>query len=247
LAPQGCVADCGPRSRTCECARSGPPQRLPLERHPPISRSVAPQDRVAYCGPQRDCVSEAVCTPSSVPRFLAEMAIHLRPPVARRLMRPTRGLGSAPLPHRRSPADGLRPPIWPCSGWSLPVSLRTPTCAGIRHRHCGTGPRLTAGGRYPPPCAAELGLSSRHGRLPRRDARPSDRLADPTILPVEAAGGLRSLGEPSITRPVDDRRRTTRRDPIDRLVGERVRDRVQRARDVRGGPAVQASQGRPGR
>src|SRR5260221_14513410 len=54
------------------------------------------------------------------------MAIHLGPPVARRLMRPTRGLGSAPLPRRRLPVRGLRPPIWPCSGWSLPVSLRQP-------------------------------------------------------------------------------------------------------------------------
>ena len=34
------------------------------------------------------------------------MAIHLWPPVARRLMRPTRGLGSAPLPRRRLPAAG---------------------------------------------------------------------------------------------------------------------------------------------
>ncbi len=30
-----------------------------------------------------------------------------------------------------------------------------------RHRHCGAGPRLTADGRYPLPCAEELGLSSR--------------------------------------------------------------------------------------
>jgi len=31
---------------------------------------------------------------------------------------------------------------------------------GLRSRLCGTGPRLTADGRYPLPCAAELGLSS---------------------------------------------------------------------------------------
>src|SRR4051794_40217336 len=49
----------------------------------------------------------------------SRMAIHLGPPVARQLMRPTRGLGSAPLPRRVAP-HGLRPPIWPCSGWSLP-------------------------------------------------------------------------------------------------------------------------------
>jgi len=40
------------------------------------------------------------------------MAIHLGPSVARRLMRPTRGLGSAPDSRR----TGTRPPIWPCSG-----------------------------------------------------------------------------------------------------------------------------------
>ena len=60
---------------------------------------------------------------------------------------------------------GLRPPIWPCSGWSLPRFTPAPTG---RHRHCGTGPRLTADGRYPPPCAGELGLSSR-----RPVARPA--------------------------------------------------------------------------
>ena len=34
-----------------------------------------------------------------------------------------------------------------------------------RHRHCGTGPRLATDGRYPPPCAEELGLSSRRDRV----------------------------------------------------------------------------------
>jgi hypothetical protein len=128
------------------------------------------------------------------------MAIHLRPPVARRLMRPTRGLGSAPLPPRRSPAAGLRPPIWPCSGWSLPrfTPFADPR-AGERHRHCGTGPRLTADGRYPPPCAAELGLSSRRRRVTPRDARPSDRLADPRILRPAAAGE----GRDDPTRPAN--------------------------------------------
>ena len=52
-------------------------------------------------------VSEAVCKPSSVPnapKRASGMAIHLRPPVAQRLLRPTRGLGSAPLPHTGRPA-----------------------------------------------------------------------------------------------------------------------------------------------
>src|SRR5215210_3578268 len=56
------------------------------------------------------------------------MAIHLRPAVTRRLMRPTRGLGSAPLPRRVAP-HGLRPPIWPCSGWSLPRFTPSPARA----------------------------------------------------------------------------------------------------------------------
>ena len=58
----------------------------------------------------------------------SRMAIHLGPPVARRLMRPTRGLGSAPLPRRVAPR--LRPPIWPCSGWSLPRFTPPPARAG---------------------------------------------------------------------------------------------------------------------
>ena len=37
------------------------------------------------------------------------MAIHLGPPVARRLMRPTRGLGSAPTPANRDPANRASP------------------------------------------------------------------------------------------------------------------------------------------
>src|SRR3954447_5841204 len=58
----------------------------------------------------------------------SRMAIHLGPPVARQLMRPTRGLGSAPLPRRVAP-HGLRPPIWPCSGWSLPRFTPSPARA----------------------------------------------------------------------------------------------------------------------
>jgi hypothetical protein len=69
------------------------------------------------------------------------------------------------------------------------VSLRSPARAGGRHRHCGTVPRLATDGRYPPPCAEELGLSSRPSRgCPRRDAQPSDRLADGRILPLLIGG-----------------------------------------------------------
>ena len=125
------------------------------------------------------------------------MAIHLGPPVARRLMRPTRGLGSAPLPHRRLPADGLRPPIWPCSGWSLPVSLRSTACADDRHRHCGTGPRLTADGRTRHPALRSSDFPHAIDGSPRPDAQPSDRLADPSILP----GVARISRSPGDARP----------------------------------------------
>src|SRR5207247_6907625 len=95
------------------------------------------------------------------------MAIHLRPPVTRRLLRPTRGLGSAPLPRRVAP-HGLRPPIWPCSGWSLPVSLRRrlspPAASSLWHwssshdgrvlpatLRCGARTFLTPSTGFPPP------------------------------------------------------------------------------------------------
>jgi hypothetical protein len=111
----------------------------------------------------------------------------------------------------------LRPPIRPCSRWSLPRF--TPPAdpkAGRRHRHCGTGPRLTTDGRYPPPCAGELGLSSRPA-LDRSGAaaRPSDRLADRPILRRRAgrASGRRLMG-------------ATGRDAIDGGTGQGVRDGV---------------------
>ena len=111
------------------------------------------------------------------------MAIHLGPPVTRRLMRPTRGLGSAPLPRQRSPAVGLRPPIWPCSGWSLPrftpTSTRRPMSASSLWHW--SSPR---GGRALP---ATLRWGARTFLTPKRvtppDARPSDRLADLAMLP----------------------------------------------------------------
>ena len=44
-------------------------------------------------------------------------------------------------------------------------------------RLCGAGPRLSADGCYPLPCVVELGLSSCRSGSPRRDTRPSGRLA----------------------------------------------------------------------
>ncbi len=114
-----------------------------------------------------------------------------RRPVSRVLCRGLRhgdghpsGAAGCPTAHAADPRagqrasppgePGLRPPIWPCSGWSLPRFTPAP---GGRHRHCGTGPRLAADGRYPPPCAGELGLSSRRPvARPTRD-RPAASLA----------------------------------------------------------------------
>ncbi len=96
-------------------------------------------------------------------------------------------------------------------------SVAGPRPAG-RHRHCGTGPRLTADGRYPPPCAAELGLSSRRDGSTPADARPSDRLADRTDpTPAAAADSMSATGRPS-TAGRDDRRRPAGQGPVDRLV-----------------------------
>ena len=155
------------------------------------------------------------------------MAIHLWPSVARQLMRPTRGLGSAPLPRRWLPSSGLRPPIWPCSGWSLPVSLRA-TASRDLPRHCGTGPRLAAGGRYPPPCAAELGLSSRRGGCPARRATirpPPDRRI---VLPGPRSPSSRAtvaLGRAIAVRPAGERPTEVRQRPPDRSPRSRVRRR----------------------
>ena len=96
--------------------------------------------------------------------------------VAHRLKRPTRGLGRAALEH---------PLIWPCSGWGLPSQPGHPGCwcaltapfhpypdSAGRFVFCGTFPRVTPGGRYPPPCPVEPGLSSRRLLL-RAAAQPT--------------------------------------------------------------------------
>ena len=128
-----------------------------------------------------------------------------RRPVSRVLYRDSRrgdghpsGAAGCPTAHAADPRagqrasppgePGLRPPIWPCSGWSLPRF--TPVPKG-RHRHCGTGPRLTADGRYPPPCAGELGLSSRRPVARRTRDHPAASLARAVY---GAPGGARVRG-----------------------------------------------------
>jgi len=95
------------------------------------------------------------------------MAIHLGPPVTRRLVRPTRGLGSAPLPANRVVAllFGLAP------GRACRVSLRPKPASSLWR---WSSPR---GGRVLPAtsrCGARTFLTPAGCPV---DARPSDRLA----------------------------------------------------------------------
>ena len=153
---------------------------------------------------------------------------------------------AAPL----SPVDGCPP-----SGCALlfglapgrvcRVSLRSTARAVGRHRHCGTGPRLTADGRYPPPCAAELGLSSR-----RRRVTPPSTRDHPTASLTAIYRGLPAPGRPSpwptrsaSGRAPHDRGRAAGLGAVDGLVGQRVGHGVLGARDVRRGPALEAGQG----
>jgi hypothetical protein len=94
---------------------------------------------------------------------------------------------SSSLPGSRNEPDRLMLPVWPCTGWGLPSQASHPACwcaftapfhpyrrsrqpsaqSGDgwrllrRFTFCCTIPDLTAGGRYPPPCPAVPGLSSR--------------------------------------------------------------------------------------
>src|SRR5262245_61880471 len=109
------------------------------------------------------------------------MAIHLGPPVARRLMRPTRGLGSAPVPANRGPGKpgvallfGLAP------GRACRVSLRLEPASSLWRWSSPRGGRaLPATSR----CGARTFLEP--AGCPA-DPRPSGRLADAADSTVHA-------------------------------------------------------------
>ena len=140
-----------------------------------------------------------------------------RAAVAGSLVRPTRRLGRAALERLHRPSSTLRcsatllallrvgfaePPESPRA---LVVSYTTvsPLPAGSRSHDrrfafCGTFPRVTPGGRYPPPCPVESGLSSAiqfpgptrpPGRLVRRDCQPT---GTPTDLRLFQSSKLRA-------------------------------------------------------
>ncbi len=150
-----------------------------------------------------------------------------RAAVAGSLVRPTRRLGRAALERLHRPSSTLR-----CSATLLallrvgfaepPESPRalvvsytavSPLPAGSRSHDrrfafCGTFPRVTPGGRYPPPCPVESGLSSAiqfprstrpPGRLVRRDVSLRER--PPTcIVPIEQAAGRAAHNAQSMDR-----------------------------------------------
>ena len=91
-------------------------------------------------------------------------------------MRPTRGLGSATssartygCPHARTASSYLALLRAEFAAFHRPDRANP-----IGLRLCGTGPRLAADGRYPLPCAVELGLSSRARPKPSARDRPAD-------------------------------------------------------------------------
>jgi hypothetical protein len=129
-------------------------------------------------------------------------------PVAGPFVRPTRRLGRTALspPRRqrlRRSATEAANPSWSCSPWGLPSrrgrprrwwSL-TPPFHPYPHLDrgrgrwrsvlCGTVPRVTSGGRYPPRCPAESGPSS---TPPRRTPRyEATRRGRPAGSPAPAA------------------------------------------------------------
>src|SRR5258706_13198968 len=152
------------------------------------------------------------------------MAIHLRPPVTRRLLRPTRGLGSAPLPRRVAP-HGLRPPIWPCSGWSLPRFTPSSACAeaGIVTVALVLVSRRTGVTRHPALRSSDVPHAVTG--LPPTGARPSDRLAESVILrwrPKPAALRRARAGWRRVDRHAD----LARPDLEDKLGGGPAQDEV---------------------
>ena len=116
---------------------------------------------------------ELTYKPDPVPTRRSRAIIHLGPPLP---------MASCGLPagswtgHPPAQAPSLRPsPSWPCFGWGLPSRTGRPARwwsltppfhpyrSGEPERRsvlCGTVPRVTPGGRYPPPCPVKSGLSS---------------------------------------------------------------------------------------
>lgn len=118
--------------------------------------------------------------------------------VAGSLVRSTRGLGRAALdrPRRVVVPFGMAAPLDLAPG-GVYLALRVTSEAGglLHHRFtltwtlrsrrsvfCGTVPRVTPGGRYPPPCPVEPGRSSGESQDPHAAARPARPPCRPCYL-----------------------------------------------------------------
>ena len=131
--PRGCASRRG-RSGPCQ-ARNRGCGGLPAH-EVPASRSVSRVLYHAHCARRRSSIS------------------------GRRLPDGSSGRpedhGSAPVVRRTGPVSSYLALLRVEFAAFHPAGRQV----GPRSRLCGTGPRLTADGRYPLPCAAELGLSS---------------------------------------------------------------------------------------
>src|SRR5579862_3110125 len=151
-------------------------------------------------------------------------------------MRPTRGLGSAPLPRTGCPAAGCALLFGLAPGRVCRVSPRRPEPADSSLWHWSS-PR---GGRALPATLRWGARTFLEASPEGPAARPSGRLAGPGILrPARAWNGRGPV------RPPDDDRRAAGPDAIDRLVGQGVGGRVLGARDVVGRPAPEAAKRPP--
>jgi hypothetical protein len=171
--------------RTTHCRRAG---SGPYPRNGSAPGITASQSYV------RD---ELACKPDSVHPDIRAGDHPSRTVVADGLVRSTRELGRAAL--ERSLSD-LAP------GGVCRAARVTPDAGGLLHRRftlagrrstrrsafCGTVPRVTPGGRYPPPCPVESGLSS-------AEPEGSDAAARPARPPFHSTARAGYSGAPSST------------------------------------------------
>ena len=152
---------------------------------------------------------ESGCTPGSVaraPRGRRGDGHPSRTGVAAGLVRSTRGLGRAALERPRRAAFTAAPLDLAPGGVYLAAQVTLGAGGLLHHRFtlterprprrsvfCGTVPRVTPGGRYPPPCPVEPGRSS--AEIPK----DLDAAARPARLPCDHATGP---GGAARTKPV---------------------------------------------
>ena len=117
----------------------------------------------------RGGANESICKPSSVPQ-VPKHARRRSSISGRRLPDGSCGRPEGTAAHRSARRTGPLPSYLALLQVEFAAFHPAGRQADHRTRLCGTGPRLAADGRYPLPCAGELGLSSgRTGSRPARD------------------------------------------------------------------------------